>query len=439
MQDIKIPFTPRDYQKLVIEDPHPFKIVVWSRQSGKTTTAINILNKAAITDPATYMYVGPEKSQAKNIIWKDPDGIFKFAPSELIQSKNEVELTIKYKPTSFRSDGKARPGSVFYIEGSDNPDRIRGPKPHGVILDEFDQIDEDLWPTIFPALNQNNGWAIIMGTFKGKGQLYKLFSKYWDWTTMTPIEDPYFRAFYLPACNNPYFTPEMKAKALSVMPKAMYDQEYDLKPMDGNGRVFPDISPLLVGSLKPRNPYHQYVMGIDLGKTLDYSAVSIIDRNTHELVHQSRWQGDWTTTIDQLLTLRTSYNRAHCVIDSTGTGDPIAEILRKRGVTRAHIDDFKFSNKSKDQMVRKMGVFFSEGRIILPSIDQIPNLVSEIEQYTYEISKAGNYRYTAPRGMHDDEVCSLGLAIWYLQDKPITDLLGIGTHNTEVFNLDPFN
>jgi len=436
--NIKIPFTPRDYQQEIINDTHPFKIVVYHRQSGKTTTALNILNKAAIIDPGVYIYIGPEKSQAKNIIWKDPQGIFKFVPSELIASKNEVELTIKYKPTKFRENGKPFPGSLFYIEGSENPDRVRGLKPKGAILDEYDQIHPEIWPTLFPALNQSGGWAIIIGTFKGKGPLYELFSKYWDWSTMTPIEDPYFRAFYLPAHLNPFFTEEMEAKARSVMPPSQYQQEYELVPMDGNGRVFPSIEPLMVGSLKQPHKLHYYSMGIDLGKTLDYTAVSIIDRNTHELVFQERWKGEWSYTMDNLLRIRKLYNNAHVTIDSTGNGDPIAEMLRKRGISRSHIDDFKFSSKSKDQLIKKMGIFFSEGRIVLPTIDQIPNLVDELEQYTYEITKFGNYRYTAPSGMHDDEVISLGLAMWYLKDDPVKEFNVVQQVKQSVINLDPY-
>lgn len=438
MATIKIPFTPRDYQNQIINDPHPFKIVVFHRQSGKTTTALNILNKEAILNPGTYLYIAPEKSQAKNIIWKDSEGIFKYVPYEFIASKNDVELTIKFKPTKFRESGRPYPGSIFMIEGSDNPDRVRGLKPRGAILDEYDQIDESLWETLFPALNQNGGWAIIIGTFKGKGRLYDLFSKYWDWQKMESIDDPYFKAFYLPAHLNKFFTPEMQVKAKSVMSPSMYAQEYELQPMDGAGRVFPSITDLMVGGLRPRNKYHFYTMGVDLGKSVDYTAVSIIDRNTHELVYQERWQAEWSTTVEKILTLRKQYNNAHIVIDSTGLGDPIAEILRKRGVGRSHIEDFKFSTKSKDQLIKKMAVFFSEGRVILPPWDQIQNLASEIEQYTYEILPSGNYRYTAPQGRHDDEVMSLGLAMWPLQDTPIKELYQVGTGTSETIELDPF-
>lgn len=65
----QIPYKPKPYQLEIHEDPHRFKIAVFHRQDGKTTFALNELVKRAVLEPRVYLYVGPEKSQAKNIIW----------------------------------------------------------------------------------------------------------------------------------------------------------------------------------------------------------------------------------------------------------------------------------------------------------------------------------------------------------------------------------
>jgi phage FluMu gp28-like protein len=208
--------------------------------------------------------------------------------------------------------------------------------------------------------------------------------------------------------------------------------------MSGVSSVFPSIVPLLTGSLKAKDPSHFYSMGIDLAKSVDYTAVSIIDRNTHELVYQSRWQTDWNQTMETLVGLFKAWNRPTVTIDSTGVGDPISEMLKRRGVRMTESSDFKFSGKSKDQLVKKMCLFFSEKKIILPNSDEIQNLVNEIEQYSYEILPSGKIRYSAPPGKHDDEVMSLGLAMWPLKDQKETQLYTTGTPNQTVANLDPF-
>lgn len=371
--------------------------------------------KRAVLEPGVYLYVGPEKSQAKNIIWKDPQGLFKFLPQELIKKKNEVELTVYFKQTVPKT-----PGSVFYIEGADNIDRMRGLKPRGIILDEYAQIKAELWTEVlFPAINQSGGWVIFIGTFKGKNHFYDLFTKYYDWEKQQPIEDANYRCFFLPYHKNPFFTPEQEAAARQTMPPMQFDQEYGCVPMSGVSNVFPSLKDLMTEALEAPNSQHFYSMGVDLAKYQDYTAVSIIDRNTHHLVFQERWQSEWSTTMEKLILIRNRYNKAHVTIDSTGVGDPISELLSKRGVK---VNDFKFSNTSKDRLIKKLGVFFSEKKLKLPPIDQIQNLATELEQFTYELLPSGKIRYSAPAGLHDDEVYSLALAVWYLKDQPTTDL-----------------
>ena len=436
---LTIPYKPRPYQLDIHNDSHRFKIAVFHRQAGKTTFALNELIKKMVIDPGVYLYVAPEKSQAKNIIWKDPQGLFKYLPRELIAVNragapkiNEVELSVTLKPTLPKT-----PGSIFYIEGTDNIDRMRGIKPKGVILDEYAQMKSSIWTEIlFPAINQSNGWVIFIGTFKGKNHFYDLFSKYWDWSKGESISNQDYKAFYLPYNQNPYFTPDQLRAARETMPDLQFKQEYGCEPMSGTSSVFPSITPLLTGSLKDRNPNHFYSMGVDLAKSVDYTSVSIIDRNTFELVYQERWQGEWSRTIETIVDLYKSWNRPTLTIDSTGVGDPVSELLKRRGV---RCEDFKFSNKSKDQLVKKMCLYFDEKKIKLPPIDQATNLITELEQFSYEILESGRIKYSAPTGKHDDEVMSLGLAIWSLKDSPESELFTTSVPRQTVPELDPFN
>ena len=263
-----------------------------------------------------------------------------------------------------------------------------------MILDEYDQMDSRIWTEVlFPAINQSGGWVIFIGTFKGKGQLYNLFSKYFDWAELKALPHPDYSVYYLPYNKNPFFTEEQIRSAQETMPPAQFDQEYGCIPMSGSSSVFPSLTELMTGELKEPVSNHFYSMGLDLAKSVDYTAVSIIDKNTFELVYQDRWQSDWSATMEKVVAIRNRYNKAQLTIDSTGVGDPISELLKRRGV---RTDDFKFSNAKKDQLVRKLGVYFSEKKLSLPPQDQIPNLVNELEQYSYEILPSGKIRYTAP-------------------------------------------
>ncbi len=47
----------------------------------------------------------------------------------------------------------------------------------------------------------------------------------------------------------------------------------------------------------------------------------------------------------------------------------------------------------------------------IPDCKETKFLIDELKCFTYELLPSGKLRYTAPEGLHDDGVISLGLAI----------------------------
>ena len=47
----------------------------------------------------------------------------------------------------------------------------------------------------------------------------------------------------------------------------------------------------------------------------------------------------------------------------------------------------------------------------------IPELINELEIFTYEMGLGGRIRYMAPEGEHDDCVCSLALAMYQIGER----------------------
>jgi len=80
------------------------------------------------------------------------------------------------------------------------------------------------------------------------------------------------------------------------------------------------------------------------------------------------------------------------------------------------VDDYKYTNKSKTQLIEKLSIFIEQKRIFYPPI---PELLDELESFGYHLTPSGNYKYGAPEGMHDDCVNSLALAVWPLPDHPV--------------------
>src|SRR6185436_18658497 len=63
------------------------------------------------------------------------------------------------------------------IYGADNPDRLRGIYLDGAVLDEFGDMDASTWSQVIrPALSERKGWAIFIGTPKGKNRFHELWT-----------------------------------------------------------------------------------------------------------------------------------------------------------------------------------------------------------------------------------------------------------------------
>jgi hypothetical protein len=93
-------------------------------------------------------------------------------------------------------------------------------------------------------------------------------------------------------------------------------------------------------------------------------------------------------------------------MDSTGVGEPVADMLRKRGLT---VWGFTFTNKSKEQLVSNLARELEHGRVKIPKAAK--QLYRELKAFTRTVTKAGNVVYSHPVNFNDDTVMALGLAL----------------------------
>lgn len=140
-------------------------VLIAHRRAGKTVACLMDMLDHAIFDTtgnARYAYVAPFYVQAKSVAW---DYLKTFARPFLASSPNESELRVDLKN-----------GSRISLYGGDNQDRLRGLALDGVILDEFADMSPSLWGQVVrPALADRKGWATIIGTVKGKNQLWEFY------------------------------------------------------------------------------------------------------------------------------------------------------------------------------------------------------------------------------------------------------------------------
>lgn len=277
MRKICIPYEPHRLQKILHDDKHRFKTIVCGRRWGKTIFAINELLKQALLTPHTdYWYVAPIYKQAKLIAWQR----FKYYAATAAIKFNEAELLLTLIN-----------GSTIRLVGADSADSLRGVGLSGVVIDEFADIKRTVWQSVIrPTLSDKEGWAIFLGTPRGKlNQLYEMFitdpiqnDKHYkniDGQNISSNEN--FKSWKFLTSDNPYILKEEIEQARRELAPQYFRQEYEASFENYTGLIYKefDINKHIV---KRENfkleSWHNVYVGIDTGR---FSSISFlaIDNN----------------------------------------------------------------------------------------------------------------------------------------------------------------
>jgi hypothetical protein len=111
--------------------------------------------------------------------------------------------------------------ATIYLLGAENPDSLRGLYLDGVILDEFATMDPRVWSEVVrPALADRKGWAIFIGTPKGKNHFYDVYQ------TALANPESWFSAVYKASTSG--VLPQEEIDALKAeMTEDEYEQEME--------------------------------------------------------------------------------------------------------------------------------------------------------------------------------------------------------------------
>jgi hypothetical protein len=394
--------------KAFIESKAKRKIFIAHRRGRKTSICLEEMFKYLISNPKIIgKTLAPIRKQAKEIIWDDPDMLFSIIPPEVIYNKNTTELKITLKN-----------GSIWYLDGADQPDFQRGGNVKVLHLTEAGDHRPEVWTNIYePVLTLNGGVGLFEGNPRGENWYKNLFVQARDrvgWET-----------FLVSAYDTPIFTKEQLEDIKQSVPENVFKAEYLCEWVGSQGAVFKNYHELAVLEEKEAERGRKYRAGIDLAKLQDYTVVSVIDRHNWEQVKMDRVNKlDWGLIKEQIqrdlmaYSSRENDNAVEAVIESNGIGDPIFDDLVKWSFTvgKTHnivLKPFRTSNASKNLLVSNMSMLFDQKYV---KILKNEILLDEIGSFTYQKTR-DNYVYGAPSGMHDDTVMSLMIAYWNLGTK----------------------
>lgn len=158
---VNFDYVPRPHFEAFHRRSERWSCLVCHRRAGKTVACVNeLIARASYTkkENARYAYVAPFYTQAKDVAWEYLKKFAAHATVKVYESRLRVEL--------FN-------GAWITLYGADNPDALRGIYLDGVVLDEFGDCRPNLWAeVILPTLADRKGWAVFIGTPKGKNQFY---------------------------------------------------------------------------------------------------------------------------------------------------------------------------------------------------------------------------------------------------------------------------
>jgi len=181
----------------------------------------------------------------------------------------------------------------------------------------------------------------------------------------------------------------------------------------------------------------KYFFGLDLGQSQDYTACAILERIPGTGGAQARYHGVHL----ERLALGTPYpavvahvagllatpelrGRTALVVDATGVGRPVVDMLRQAklapvavtitgGDTTSH--DGSGHRVPKRDLVSVVQVLLQSERLkFAEALPAVPALVQELLAFRVKITAAAHDTYGAWReGAHDDLVLATAVAAWY--------------------------
>mgnify|MGYP001619364806 CR=1 FL=1 len=354
---------------------------------------------------------------------RDSVKIWIVAPSYELTKKvfeNIVKWFLTISPRSaneisYRPFPQIKIAEGVWIQGKSatEPESLLGEELDLLIIDEASRIKREIWESyLYARLTSRNGRVVMISTPFGQNWFHEEYLK-------TKLLGS---GFNFRTIDNPYFSVEKWEEAKKMLPERVFKQEFEASALPDAASVFRKVREAISDiCLSEPQSGHYYTMGVDLGKHEDFTVLTVVDRQHKKVVFWDRFKEiDYPLQKARIIATANKYNNARIVVDSTGVGQPICDDLRHLGM---FVEDFHFSGKSKPELVEKLSIFLEQKHIIIPN-NQI--LIDELEAFGYQLTESGNVTYEAPRGLHDDAVMSLALAIWTLtpgEARPITPMM----------------
>lgn len=319
------------------------------------------------------------------------------------------------RPNTSRMEITFPGGGRIIYRSLDNPDNARGKTADIVVVDEAADVAEIAWTDVLqPMLLDTGGYAWIIGTPKRRN---------WFWQGhVSASDDPDAVAWQAPTRGlvrgpdgwehdpHPLENEDIPVadvlRMVASMPERTVRQEILAEFLDDTGGVFRYVAEQSTEEASAPRP-GTFVAGLDFGRSVDYTVISIMDAQTLREVFLDRFNGtDWGVQRARIQGALERWDVTTAMAEANSFGGPNIEELRNAGLP---VQPFTTTNASKREIVENM-VLQLENRAIHLLND--PIATSEMQAFEMTQLPSGMVRYAAPDGLHDDTVIARCLAAW---------------------------
>lgn len=384
IKTLTLPISPHVNQHKIIQSPARFNVLPAGRRFGKTE-AEKVRAIYMVMEGKKVWWVNPTFDNGYDT-WLDFLTFFQqFVPRDAINKSTR---------RIFLSNG----GQLRMI-GANN--FKRGSGINHVFIDEAAFCGlKDLWAyQLRPMLLESKGGADFFSSTNGRNGFWELYQKALD-----PSETSWYGQHFT-SYDNPLLDPIEIDDIKRDTPARVFEQEYMAEFLDDGGAVFRNLKACIVDSAKERTG--NVVFGVDWARHHDYTVITAIDVQTRQVLEIDRFnQIDWTMQRNRLIAMANKWKPETILAEANSIGEPNIEELVKHGLP---VVAFHTTAGSKATIINSLALAFEQTDIGIPDN---PTLLNELQAYSVERLPSGNFRYTAPSGLHDDMVMSLAIA-WH--------------------------
>ena len=376
MADLNVQLLP--WQENVWNDDTRFKVIAAGRRTGKSRLAAWMLILKALEDsPGGVFYVAPTQGQARDIMWNT---LFDLA-APIIKGQNVNNLTITLIN-----------GATISLKGADRPDTMRGVSLKFLVMDEYADMKPDVWEVILrPALADQKGKAVFIGTPQGRNHFYELY-KYADMS-----DDETYSAWHFTSYDNPLLDPEEINVAKKSMSSYAFRQEF-LASFEAKGsEMFKEEWVTFVEDEdQAEGDYH---IAIDLAgfqdvskkrsknSRLDNTAIAVVKVNERGWLVEDIIHGRWTLdeTAQKIFNIVRKYRPTSVGIErgiaKQAVMSPLTDMM-KRNSFFFRVEELTHGNQKKtDRIMWALQGRFENGLINLKKGDWNSKFLDELFQF----------------------------------------------------------